>query len=177
MAQESKQKWLERNRPPRVQISYNVETNGAELKKELPFLVGVLADLAGNNPENALPPVKDRRFVDISRDNFNEVLKKTEPQLVFGVDHKLGSKDDKLKVNLKFRSMEDFKPEKVAAQVPAINELLEARKKLTSLLSKMYVNDRLANVLDQIIDNTQAQERISKENPSKAKTGESSENK
>src|SRR5882762_8996565 len=109
MPKESIQKKIGRVRPPRVHITYDVETGGAIEKKELPFVVGVLADLSGN-PEKQLPPVKDRQFAEIDRDNFDQVLAKSAPRLTYKVDNKLTDDDTRLGVELKFKSMEDFEP-------------------------------------------------------------------
>src|SRR5580658_7794310 len=112
MAKESLQKKLSRVRPPRVHITYDVETGGAIEKREIPFVVGVLADLSGM-PEKPLPAIKDRKFVQIDRDNFNEVLGKINPRLAFKVPNKLSEDDTKLGVELKFKDMDDFHPAKV----------------------------------------------------------------
>jgi len=116
MPKESLQKKIGRVRPPRVQITYDVETGGAIEKKELPFVVGVLADLSGQ-PDKPLLTVKDRKFVEIDRDNFDKVLAKTEPRLAFKVDNKLSNDDTKIGVELRFSSMEDSEPQNVVEQV------------------------------------------------------------
>src|SRR6266513_846209 len=113
MPKESLQKKIGRVRPPRVHITYDVETGGAIEKKELPFVVGVLADLSGN-PEKALPAVKDRNFAEIDRDNFDQILAKSAPRLTFKVDNKLTDDDTRLGIELKFRSLEDFEPQSIA---------------------------------------------------------------
>src|ERR1035438_4886927 len=134
MAKESIQKKLGRVRPPRVHITYDVETGGAIEKKELPFVVGVMADLSGQ-PEKALPGVKDRKFVDIDRDNFDAVLSKAAPRLLYKVDNTLTEDDTRLGVELKFKSLEDFEPQNVAKQVEPLRKLLEIRNQLTNLRS------------------------------------------
>src|SRR5262249_15031428 len=116
MGSESLQHKLDRVRRPRVQITYDVETNGAMVKTELPFVVGVLADLSGQ-PKEALRAMKDRKFVNIDRDNFNEVLTKSAPRLAMKVQNKLTDEDTKLAVELNFKSMDDFAPARVAEQV------------------------------------------------------------
>src|SRR5215470_5015568 len=132
---ESLQHKLDRVRRPRVQITYDVETNGAMRKVELPFVVGVLADLSGQ-PKEALRPMKERKFVNIDRDNFNDVLAKSAPRLAMKVDNKLtGEGDSKLAVELNFKSMDDFDPGNVAAQVGPLKELMDMRQRLTQLLS------------------------------------------
>src|SRR5688572_1736554 len=125
MARESTQHKVGRVRAPRVQITYDVETGGAIEMKELPFVVGVLADLSGK-PEQPLPNLKDpkRKFVEIDRDNFDEVLKGIKPRLAYKVDSKLTNDDTKMGVELKFESIEDFGPEQVANQVEPLKKLV-----------------------------------------------------
>lgn len=138
---ESKQKWLDRNRPPRVQITYDVETGGAIEKKEIPFVVGVVSGLRGDNP----PPskLKERKFVQIDRDNFNDVLASICPTLSFAVEDRLREGDAKLKVDLAFKNIDDFRPESVVEQVAPLASLLAARRHLTDLLAKLEGNDEL----------------------------------
>src|SRR5437763_83825 len=149
---ESLQHKLDRVRRPRVQITYDVETNGAMQKMELPFVVGVLADLSGK-PKEALKPLKDRKVVNIDRDNFNDVLAKATPRVAIKVDNKLTDANTKLAVELNFRHMDDFEPARVAEQVGPLRELLEMRKKLTQLLSKMEGNDKLEALLHEVMSN------------------------
>jgi type VI secretion system protein ImpB len=151
---ESKQKWLDRNRPPRVQIKYEVQTGGALEQVELPFLVGVMADLSGQ-PLKPLDPLKKRQFTNIDRDNFNDVLQRAAPRLAFGVDNKLTAEGGKLNVELKFAHMDDFSPAAVARQVAPLRELLEARDKLKQLLGRMEGNDQLVDKLTEILSNTE----------------------
>jgi type VI secretion system protein ImpB len=151
MPKESLQKKIGRVRPPRVQITYDVETNGAIQKKELPFVAGVLADLSGD-PATPLPPVKERKFVQVDRDNFDKVLAKIEPRLVFKVDNKLSDDDTKIGVELKFQSMEDFEPQRLAEQVEPLRKLIELRRKLANLRSSLYGNDKLDKMLQQILN-------------------------
>src|SRR5437763_3506901 len=113
---ESLQHKLDRVRRPRVQITYDVETGGAMVKTELPFVVGVMADLSGQ-PKEALPALKDRSFVNIDRDNFDQVLERAAPRLAMKVEDKISGQDQKLAVELNFRSLDDFEPQNVAAQV------------------------------------------------------------
>ena len=164
MARESTQHKLDRVRSPRVQITYDVETGGAIEMKELPFVVGVLADLGGKQ-ETPLPTLKDpkRKFVEIDRDNFNDVMKGMKPRLAFKADSKLTNDDTKLSVELKFNSIDDFEPEQVANQVEPLRKLMEVRKQLTALLAKTDGNDRLAEKLQEIIGNTDLQQKIGKE--------------
>src|SRR5947208_16438929 len=128
---ESLQHKIDRVRPPRVQITYDVEVGGAIELKELPFVVGVLGDFTGN-PEQPLPKLKDRKFVEVNPDNFDTVLEGMKPHLSFAVENKLSDEPDapNLKVDLHFKSMEDFEPENVARQVKPLRELLELRTRL-----------------------------------------------
>jgi type VI secretion system protein ImpB len=159
---ESLQKKLSRVRPPRVHITYDVETGGAIEKREIPFVVGVLADLSGQ-PEKALPPLKERKFVEIDRDNFNQVMTKIEPRLTFKVDNRLTNDDTRLGVELKFRTLEDFEPPAVANQIPPLRKLLEARNALNNLRSTLMGNDKLESMLQEIVNNTEALQRIGAE--------------
>lgn len=164
---ESQQKKLDRVRRPRVQITYDVETGGAMEKKELPFVMGVLADLSGS-PKAALKPLKDRKMVAIDRDNFNDVLAGATPRVAMKVQNKLTDADSKLAVELNFKSMDDFEPAKVAEQVPALKELLEMRQRLTYLQSKMEGNDKVEELLADVLSNTEkAQAALGKEEPKK----------
>jgi type VI secretion system protein ImpB len=144
---------LDRVRRPRVQITYDVETNGAMQKTELPFVVGVLADLSGH-PSKALPPLKERKVITIDRDNFNDVLARQMPRLALKVDNKLTDEDTRLAVELKFKHIDDFEPARVAEQIGPLHELLEVRGRLKQLLSKMEGNDKLEQLLTDIISNT-----------------------
>ena len=143
---ESLQHKLDRVRPPRVQITYDVETGGAIQKKELPFVVGVLADLSGK-PAASLPKLKERKFVEIDRDNFNDVLASTRPRLAFQANNVLGGSAEKLNVELAFENMDDFGPLAVIEQVPALRKLFDARQRLSDLLAKLDGNDSLDSVL------------------------------
>lgn len=142
---ESKQHWLDRNRPPRVQITYDVEIGNAVEKKEIPFVVGVMSDLSGTS-SIPLPKVKDRKFVEIDRDNFGDVLASSKPEVTCLVDNKL-SGDGKLKVTVNFGSMDDFRPERIVEQVEPMRKLLRARERLNDLLGKLEGNDELNNIL------------------------------
>ena len=143
---ESLQHKLDRVRPPRVQITYDVETGGAIQKKELPFVVGVLADLSGK-PAESLPKLKERKFVEIDRDNFNDVLTSARPRLAFQVNNVLGGSAEKLNVELSFENMDDFGPLALIEQVPALRKLFDARQRLSDLLAKLDGNDSLDSVL------------------------------
>src|SRR3954453_19354231 len=139
---ESTQHKLDRIRRPRVHLTYDVEVGGAIQLKELPFVVGVLADLSGK-PEEPLPRLKDRKFVEIDRDNFDKVLSGMKPRLAFQADNELQGDGSKINVELRFNSMEDFEPEQVVRQIEPLKKLLEARGRLTNLLNKMDGNDKL----------------------------------
>jgi type VI secretion system protein ImpB len=162
MAKESLQKKISRVRPPRVHITYDVETGGAIEKREIPFVAGVLADLSGQ-PEKPLPPLKDRKFVEIDKDNFDNVLAKINPRLAFKVDNKLSEDDTRLGVELRFSSMTDFDPAAVAKQIPALRKLLEARTALHNLRSNLIGNDKLEGLLQEVLNNQEALQRIGAE--------------
>ena len=159
---ESLQHKLDRVRPPRVQITYDVENNGAMEQKELPFVVGVLSDLTGDQ-EEAPKPVKERKFIPIDRDNFNEVLGKMSPRLALQVPNRLTDEDTSLSVELNFENMSDFEPQNVATQVPALKKLLDARHKLRQVLSTMEGNDAYSDLLAEVIDNEESAKSLSDE--------------
>ena len=150
---DSLQKWVGRNRPPRVQITYDVEIGGATEKKELPLVVGVLADLSG---QPLVPPakLKTRRLIEIDRDNFNEVMGKIAPRLDLSVPDKLKGEGN-LKIELNFTEFEHFHPESIVKQVPRLAKLLEVRQQLRDLLGKLDGNDELDALLENIVQNTQ----------------------
>jgi type VI secretion system protein ImpB len=145
---ESTQKKLERVRPPRVNITYEVETGGAIVMKELPFVMGVLGDFTGQ-PTTPLPRLRERKFVEITPDNFDEVLAGMNPHVAFTVDNRLSDAPDagKLSVDLTFRTLDDFDPDAVANQVGPLRELLALRTKLADLRSKLQGNDKLDEIL------------------------------
>jgi type VI secretion system protein ImpB len=149
-------------RRPRVQITYDVETNGSMQKIELPFVVGVLADLSGQ-PKEALRPLKERRFTPIDRDNFNEVLAKAAPRLALKVQNRLTDPDTKLAVELEFRNMDDFEPTRVAEQVAPLRELLEVRRQLTEMMAKLQGNDKLDQRLAEVLTNTEKAVALAKQ--------------
>ena len=150
---DSLQKWVGRNRPPRVQITYDVEIGDAVEKKELPLVVGLMADLSG---QPLLPPakMKDRRFVEIDRDNFNEIMGKIAPRLDLSVPDTLKGEGN-LKIELNFTEFEHFHPESIVNQVPRLARLLEARQQLRDLLGKLDGNDELDALLGHIVQNTE----------------------
>ncbi len=157
---ESIQHKIDRIRPPRVQITYDVEVGGAIELKELPFVVGVLGDFVGK-PEEALAPVKQRKFVEVDRDNFDQVLSGMKPRLAFTTENKLQDDGSKMGVELKFNSMEDFEPDNVVQQVDPLRKLVEARQKLSDLLSKMDGNDKLETLLNEVVANADKQKELS----------------
>jgi len=147
---ESSQKWLLRNRPPRVKITYDVETGGALERKELPFIIGVLADLSGK-PAEPLPPLKERKFVEIDRDNFNDVLASAKPRVAFRVPNRLKPEaDEQLSVELTFQHLDDFNPVEVLKQVPALAHLFAVRERLRDLLIKLDGNEALEVLLKEV---------------------------
>jgi type VI secretion system protein ImpB len=135
VARTSSQKFIGRNRAPRVQIEYDVELHGSQKKIQLPFVMGVLADLSGK-PAEALPPVAERKFLDIDVDNFDKRMKAIKPRVAFQVPNTLTGKDN-LNVEITFESMEDFSPAAVARKVDALNKLLDARQQLSNLITYM----------------------------------------
>lgn len=152
--QQSVQKKLQKVRPPRVQLTYDVELGDVIEKKELPFVAGVVGDFTGQT-EQPLPKLKDRKFVNIDRDNFDEVLKGMEPRAVFQVKNRLSEEGGKFGIELKFRSMDDFSPEALVQQVDPLRRLLEARTRLADLRNKINGNDKLADLLTEVLSNTE----------------------
>src|SRR5579859_162816 len=168
---DSLQKKLSRVRPPRVHITYDVETGDAIEKREIPFVVGVMADLSGQ-PEQPLPALKDRNFINVDKDTFDQVLGRLNPRLAFKVDNKLSEDDTRLGVELRFNSMADFEPAAVAKQIPALRKLLEVRNALHNLRSSLIGNDKLESILQEVLTNQEALQRIGAEagNQSAAET-------
>ncbi|MBO4120762.1 type VI secretion system contractile sheath small subunit [Cupriavidus gilardii] len=156
---ESVQKRLQKVRPPRVQLTYDVEKGDAIEQKELPFVVGVVADLSGQS-EVALPKLRDRKFVNIDRDNFDDVMSAVEPRAAFQVPNKLSEDGGKFGVDLKFRSLDDFSPEAVVDQIEPLRKLLEARSKLADLRNKLAGNDKLEDLLSEVLTNTEKLQRL-----------------
>jgi type VI secretion system protein ImpB len=159
MMAQGTQKKLERVRPPRVSITYEVETGGAIEMKELPFVMGVLADLSGN-PAQPLPRLKDRKFVEVNPDNFDTVLKSAQPRLQFTTDNKLQPDGNKIAVDVKFESLDDFAPDRVAEQVKPLRELLELRSKLADLRGKLQGNDKLEEILQETINDAESMRKL-----------------
>lgn len=156
---ESIQHKIDRIRPPRVQITYDVETGGAIEMKELPFVVGVLGDFVGK-PEESLPAIKNRKFVEIDRDNFDQVLSGMKPRLAYNVENRLQDDGSKVGIELKFNKMEDFEPDSVVQQVEPLRKLVEARQKLSDLLSKMDGNEKLENILNDVLADASKQKEL-----------------
>jgi type VI secretion system protein ImpB len=152
MARESVHAKLERVRPPRVHVTYNVEIGDAIELKEIPFVMGILADLSGQ-PEEPIPKMKDRRFVEITPDNFDSVLDNMKPRVAFSVENKLSddSKAGNLGVDLTFKSLDDFEPEQVARRVKPLRDLLELRTKLSDLVGTLQGNEKLERLLQDVI--------------------------
>ena len=143
---------LKRVRKPRVHITYEVETEGAEILRELPFVVGIMGDFSGD-PTQPLRPLSERKFIQIDRDNFNEVMARMTPGLNLRVDNKLSDDGSQMAVSLQFNSIEDFEPARVADQVPALKALIETRNKLRDLMSKVDRSEQLESLLEQILTN------------------------
>ena len=161
---ESTQKKLERIRPPRIQISYEVETGGAIEMKDLPFLMGVLGDFSGQ-PTEPLARLKDRKFVELTPENFDDTLASMKPRLAFSVENKLSEDADvgKLKVELNFRSMDDFSPDAVARQVKPLRELLELRTELANLRANLQTNEKLDDVLQETLGDKEKMAKLKSE--------------
>lgn len=173
MAKESLQHTLDRVRAPRVQITYDVEVGDAIEMKEIPFVVGVLSDLSGK-PDEPLPKLKERKFIEIDRDNFDNVLEGMKPRVAYRVDNKLTEDDAQVAVELRFKSMDDFHPERVAEQVGPVRKLVEARKRLSELLNKLDGNDKLDELLQEVISSTDSLEELGKETGVEKKEDETS---
>ncbi len=176
---ESIQHKIDRVRPPRVHITYDVEVGGAIETKELPFVLGVLGDFSGV-PDEPLARVKDRKLIEIDRDNFDGVLAAMKPRLAYRVDNKLTNDGSKMGVELRFKSMDDFHPDNVVQQVEPLQKLVSARQRLSDLLSKMDGNDKLEQILNDIVSNTGQQQELSNalglEKPSGDETGKEGSN-
>jgi type VI secretion system protein ImpB len=152
---ESIQKRLQKVRPPRVQMTYDVEVGDAIEKKELPFVVGVVGDFSGQS-EVEQKRLRDRKFVNVDNDNFDEVMKAVEPRAVYRVPNKLTDKGGEFAVDLKFKSSDDFRPEAVVQQVEPLKKLLEARTKLADLRNKLAGNEKLEDILSDILASTES---------------------
>lgn len=170
---ESLQHKLDRVRSPRVHITYDVETGGAIEKKELPFVMGVFGDFTGM-PEQPLPKLKERKFVEIGPDNFDSVLAAMKPHLQFKVENKLSEDADagQLGIDLHFHSLEDFEPAKVAQQVKPLKELLDLRTKLSDLRGSLQGNDKLDEILQETLRSSEKLDRLKSEVATKGEDNE-----
>jgi len=162
---------LKRVRKPRVHLTYEVESNGASVEKELPFVLGVMGDYSGDNVD-AKKEVKDRKFAQIDRDNFNEIMGKVAPNLNFKVNNTLEGDGSELSVNISFNSMEDFEPHRIVEQVEPLKKLLETRNKLRDLLTKADRSDQLENLLESVLQNSDSLNSLSSELGLDEKEGE-----
>ncbi|MEX2303641.1 MAG: type VI secretion system contractile sheath small subunit [Bryobacterales bacterium] len=161
MARQSTQKKLSRVRPPRVQIEYEVQVGDSIEIKEIPFVMGVLGDFAGQ-PVEEQARLKDRKFVEVTPDNFDDVLSSMKPHLAYSVENKLSEDPDapKLKVDLNFRSLDDFSPDAVAKQVAPLKKLLDLRSQLSDLRGTLQTNERLDEVLQDVVNNPEKLEQL-----------------
>jgi type VI secretion system protein ImpB len=164
MAKQSTQHKLDRVRPPRVHVTYDVEVGDAIEVKELPFVMGVLGDFTGQ-PQEPLPRLKDRKFVEVNPDNFDTVLEGMKPHLSYSVENKLSEDPDagQLKVDLNFKSLDDFSPDQLVHQVQPLRELMELRTKLSDLRGSLQGNDKLEELLQETINNTDKMAKLKKE--------------
>ncbi len=171
---ESIHRKLERVRPPRVQISYDVEVGDAIEMRELPFVMGVLADLSGQ-PEEELPRLKDRKFVEVTPDNFDDVLKSMKPHVSFTVANRLSDDPEagKLGVDLRFESLDDFSPDRVAQQVEPLKKLLELRQQLADLRGSLQGNDKFEEILQSTLNDADKMAQLKKEIGEGGSDGES----
>lgn len=162
MSKDSTQQKLSRVRPPRVQITYDVEVGDAIETKELPFVLGVMGDYSGNRKE-PLEKLKDRKFVQIDKDNFDDVLKGMAPRLTLQVENKLKDDHSRMAVELNFEKLEDFEPARIVDQVDPLKQLLEIRGKLSDLRNKVIGNDKLEVLLDEVVRDTEKLKSIAAE--------------
>ena len=159
---ESVQQKLKRVRAPRVHITYDVETEGAEVRKELPFVVGVMGDFSGK-PYEPLKPMRDRKFIQIDRDNFDDVMQRMTPGAEFKVDNTLAGDGSQIPVSLQFKSMDDFEPAAIVDQVEPLRKLLAVRNKLRDLMSKVDRSEELESILEEVLQNTEKLDELSKQ--------------
>jgi len=173
---ESMQHKLDRVRKPRVHITYDVETEGGMETRELPFVVGVLGDFSGN-PTEPLKPLVERKFIQIDRDNFNDIMTRMTPGVNLRVENKLQGDGSEMAVQLKFNSMDDFEPANVVNQVEPLRKLLETRNKLRDLMTKIDVSPELEKLLVDVVENTDNLDKLSKELGKTGSEGQPEENK
>jgi len=159
MAKESTQKKISRDRPPRVQIMYDVEVGDAIEAKELPFVLGVLGDYSGH-PREPLPRLKDRKFVQIDNETFDDVLSGMAPRLALRVENQLNDERGQLNVELEFNRLEDFEPLRIVHQVEPLRQLLELRSRLADLKNKMAGNEKLEELLDGMVRDTEQLQQL-----------------
>ena len=153
MAKEGIQKRLQKVRPPRVQMTYDVEIGDAIEQKELPFVAGVVGDFSGAS-EVDKKRLKERKFVSVDNDNFDEMMAAIEPRAVFRAKNELSTEGGEFAVDLKFRSMTDFRPEAIVQQIDPLKQLLEVRTRLADLRNKLAGNDKLEDILNAVLNNT-----------------------
>lgn len=154
---------LERVRKPRVHIKYEVETEGGVVEKELPFTVGVMGDFSGNSPTKEKKSLKERKFINTDRDNFNNVMDRMAPGLSMRIENTLKNDDSEMAVNLAFNKIEDFEPAQVVNQIPALKELMDTRNKLRDLLTKSDRSDKLEDILEKTLQDQDALIALAKE--------------
>ncbi|MBL4794160.1 MAG: type VI secretion system contractile sheath small subunit [Pseudomonadales bacterium] len=152
---------LNRVRKPRVHITYDVETNGAARETELPFVVGVMGDYSGDNPDKK--SLKDRKFIQIDRDNFDDIMGKVEPKVNLKVENTIEGGDSEMGVELNFNSMADFEPQNIVQQVEPLKQLMEARNKLRDLMTKVDRSEELESILEEVLQNTAKIQGLSEE--------------
>lgn len=161
---DSVHKRLEKVRPPRVQLSYDVEVGDAIEQKEIPFVTGVVGDFTGKqNPDNAPPKLKERKFVSVDLDNFDDVMRGIAPRASYRVKNKLGAGGGEFAINLEFNGIDDFRPEAVVQQVAPLRKLLEARTKLADLRNTLAGNEKLEDILGDVLNNTEKLKQLSDE--------------
>lgn len=153
---------LKRVRKPRVHITYDLETNGTVVEKEIPFVMGVMGDYSGDNTEGK-KPLKERKFSQIDRDNFNEIMSKVNPQLRMKVENVLEGDGSEMSVNLDFKNMEDFEPHRIVEQLEPLKKLMDTRNKLRDLLTKADRSEELESILEDVLSNTNALSSLSSE--------------
>jgi type VI secretion system protein ImpB len=162
---ESVQKRLQKVRPPRVQLSYEIEKGDAIEQKELPFVVGVISDLGGN-PDTPQAKLKERKFVNVDLDNFDDVMRGLQPRAQYRVENKLTAEGGELSVDLHFSSLDDFRPESVVQQVEPLRRLLQARSKLADLRNKLAANEKLEDLLNEVLANTEKLQALDRKDDS-----------
>jgi type VI secretion system protein ImpB len=161
---DSVQSRLGKVRPPRVHLTYDVQVGDAIEKKELPFVVGVLGEFSGQpDADKPQPKLKDRKFVNVDLDNFDDVMAGMSPKSSYRVKNKLSADGGEFAVNLEFKSMDDFKPESVVQQVEPLRKLVEARTRLSDLRNKLAGNEKLDDILSEILSNTEQLEKLGAE--------------